>query len=161
MYIHNNYIIKEYRLIVRDLKKRKPKKKESTREDRLFRRDLSVVNHPLVAPEKRVPRHIQVARGLNLRTRGHPDNYQYMGNLIRKNDEKIIRLYGRQTYPSSSQYEYYGIVSDGGMATKITISNTKEIYNGDKVSLPLIGTSKGDFIAQIHKNEAPRYIPYL
>ena len=54
-------------------------------------------------------------------TRGYPDNYHYYGNLIRREDNKIVKLYGRQTYPGSNQYDYYGITSDGVGSAEVKI----------------------------------------
>jgi hypothetical protein len=65
---------------------------------------------------------------LNVATRGCADNYQYLGNLVRRSDNKIVKLFGRQTYPRSREYEYYGMVSDkGGNQIKVQITNTNNI----------------------------------
>ena len=133
---------------------------KQNKKDPILERDRSVLSDPLVAPFRRMPRHNYPKRNilLNIPTRGMTDNFQYMGNLIRKSDEKIVKLFGRQTYPGSPKYEYYGMMSDhGGSQIKVQISNTKELYNGDIVNIPLL--NNGKFIVQIHKLDEPRYNP--
>ena len=127
----------------------------------LLHRDYSVLNDPLKAPTRRVASHNYTGNMiLNIPTRGCVDNYQYLGNLVRRSDNKLVKLFGRQTYPRSRQYEYYGIVSDqGGNQIKVQITNTREIYNGDVVKIPILDGNTGNFIAHIHKLDEPRYNP--
>jgi hypothetical protein len=130
--------------------------------DPILERDKSVLSNPLVAPLRRMPRHNYPKKNilLNIPTRGMVDNFQYMGNLIRRADEKIVQLFGRQTYPNSPKYEYYGMMSDhGGHQIKVQISNTKELYNGDIVNIPLL--NNGSFLVQLHKLDEPRYNPNI
>jgi hypothetical protein len=128
--------------------------------DVFLKRDQAVLSNPLVAPFRRMARHVYGKNQirLNFPTRGYADNFQYIGNLIRKSDEKLVKLFGRQTYPGSTQYEYYGMMSDnGGSQIKVQISNSKELYNGDIVNIPLLNNSS--FIVQMHKLDQPRYNP--
>ena len=129
----------------------------------LLHRDYSVLHDPLKAPTRRVARHNYTGRMiLNIPTRGCADNYQYLGNLVRRSDNKIVKLFGRQTYPRSREYEYYGIVSDqGGNQIKVQISNNREINNGDVVKIPILDNSSGNFTAHIHKMDQPRYYPCI
>mgnify|MGYP006091825681 CR=1 FL=1 len=129
----------------------------------LLHRDYSVLHDPLKAPTRRVARHNYTGRMvLNVATRGCADNYQYLGNLVRRSDNKIVKLFGRQTYPRSREYEYYGMVSDkGGNQIKVQITNTREISNSDLVKIPILDNSSGNFIAHIHKLDQPRYSPCI
>ena len=130
--------------------------------DSLMERDQAVLSNALVAPFRRMPRHVYGKHKIpiNFPTRGYADNFQYMGNLIRRSDEKLVKLFGRQKYPGSTQYEYYGMMSDhGGSQIKVQISNTKELYNNDNVNIPLL--NNGAFTVQMHKLDEPRYNPNI
>jgi hypothetical protein len=143
-------------IINKIINKKRPLKKK----DPFLQRDHAVLSNPLVAPFRRMARHVYSKNNLpfNYPTRGIADNFQYMGNLIRQGDEKIVKLFGRQKYPRSSEYEYYGMMSDhGGSQIKVQISNTKELYNGDIVNIPLL--HNGSFKVQLHKLDEPRYNP--
>ena len=135
---------------------------------KVLKRDIDVVNNSLHPPERRQPMHIsnQILNSFE-RTRGEyttrVDNYHLIGNCIRKSDEKIVNLYGRQRYPGSSIYEYYGETKDStGMQTKFNIPSqrNRELYNGDTIDIPNLDTSKGKFIVNIFDYELPRYNPY-
>ena len=136
--------------------------KTKSTQDKFMKRDQAVLNNPLVAPFRRMPRHVYGNNNIpiNFPTRGIADNFQYIGNLIRRSDEKIVRLFGRQSYPGSTQYEYYGMMSDnGGSQIKVQISNTRELYNGDTVNIPLLNNSS--FTVQLNKLDQPRYNPNI
>ena len=135
---------------------------------KIIERDNQVVNNSLYPPERRQPMHIsnQILNSFE-RTRGNYttriDNYHLVGNCIRKSDEKIVNLYGRQKYPGSSIWEYYGETKDSsGMETKFKIPTirNRELYNGDLINIPILDTSKGKFVVNIFDYELPRYNPY-
>jgi hypothetical protein len=137
-------------------------KRVISQEDPFLKRDKAVLSNPLVAPFRRMARHVYGKNKipLNFPTRGFADNFQYMGNLIRRSDERLVRLFGRQTYPGSTQYEYYGMMSDNsGSQIKVQISNSRELFNGDTVNIPLLNNSA--FIVQLHKLDQPRYNPNI
>ena len=136
--------------------------KSENKQDPYLQRDHAALSNPLYPPYRRMPRHVYGNRKVpfNYPTRGYADNFQYIGNLIRQNDERIVKLFGRQKYPRSTEYEYYGMMSDnGGSQVKVQISNTKELYNGDIVKIPLLNNST--FKVQLHKLDEPRYNPYI
>lgn len=122
-----------------------------------------IANNPYVPPLKE-----HSGLPINIRTRGHPGNYQQMGVLTgqRNGKEVVLPLYGRQTYGGSDHYEYY-TASEGYHSYKIPLVKNgrdctdergcKEIYNGDDVN---VNTYGGTFKASIYKNSLPRYIPY-
>lgn len=130
--------------------------------DILMNRDYKVLNDPLTPNERRVDRsqfpRSPLLQAINIPTRGYPDNYQYMGNLLRESDERVIKLMGRETYPSSLRYEYYGLTSDpNGTEYKVNIESKNEIQDGDIVKVSALG----DFKAMINKYDTPRYNPFV
>ena len=134
--------------------------------DNLIIEDRRVIYDPIKEPVRRLPRHIfnkdSIKRYINIPTRGYPDNYQLVGLLSRKSDEKFLQLYGRQKYPGASQWEYYVRGNDlSGLETKIpiNINNDREIYENDEVDVPLLDSSKGKFKASIYKIDTLKYNP--
>jgi hypothetical protein len=144
-------------LIYNDLEKR----------EFLVERDKQAIYNEFKAPEKRLPEHAYpdryVRKAINIPTRGLPDNYQALGALVRKEDEKILQLFGRQTYPGSNQWEYYVSGADTyGFPNKmpISIKGNREIENSQNVDVPFLDASKGVFTANIYNYDVPRYNPY-
>ncbi len=135
--------------------------------DIFIERDKKVINNILVAPERRLPRHAYPPKylkdAINIPTRGYPDNYQQMGMLIRKNDEKILKLFGRQTYPGSSKYEYYVVDSNSNTDNKIPlkVNGDRELDDKQQIDLPWLDSSRGKFDVKIYDYNAPRYNPNL
>jgi predicted RND superfamily exporter protein len=138
-------------------------------EKRIFleNRDKEAIYNELKPPEKRLPEYQYpnryVKNMINIPTRGLPDNYHAMGTLIRKEDEKILQLYGRQTYPGSNQWEYYVTGADTyGFPNKMPISvkGGREIYDKQKIDVHFLDKKKGDFEANIYNFDVPRYNPY-
>jgi hypothetical protein len=141
---------------------------EITHRQKLKERDYKVVYDPLTPGEKRLPAH-QMPRGIfkdriNVPTRGQPDNYQYLGNLVRETDEKIIPVFGRQDYPGSDYYEYYMMINqDGNFGIKIPLNNgdkRREIEEEEIVKIDYFNETKGDFIYKPFDYDVPRYNPY-
>ena len=132
-------------------------------------RDRNAVDDPLHPPNRRLPRHIYPSDVKDYifesPTRGYPDNYHYYGNLIRREDDKIVKIFGRQSYPGSNKYEYYGITSDsvGGSSVKIpiTIGGDRELYDKDEVDIDFLDASKGKFILYMNDYDRPRYNPFV
>lgn len=138
----------------------------------VLKRDTDVVYSSLNPPERRQPIHISsqlpTMEETFIRSREDllkkTDNYHLLGNCIRKSDEKIVNLYGRQKYPGSNIYEYYGEAKDSsGMNVKFKISTIRnnELYNNDQIDIPMFDTSKGKFVVHLYDYELPRYNPYL
>ena len=134
----------------------------------LENRDRSVLYDPLVAPERRISSYQYpyplVATGLiNYPTRGLPENYQQLGMVTRKSDEKILQLFGRQTFPRSSQWEYYVRSEKDGFVNKIPIEtrNQKELEDGDEVTVAGMNEQNGKFIVKLFNYNTPRYNPYV
>jgi len=133
----------------------------------LENRDKDVVFNELKPPEKRLPEYQYpnryVRNRINVPTRGLPDNYHAMGTLVRKEDEKILQLYGRQTFPGSSQWEYYVTGADTyGFPNKmpINIKGGREIEDKQHVPVDFLDKKRGSFQANIYNFDVPRYNPY-
>jgi len=131
-------------------------------------RDYKVVEDPLTPGERRLPSH-QVPRGIfkrstNIPTRGQPDNFQYLGNLVRDTDDKILPVFGRQEYPGSDYYEYYLMLNqDGNFGLKLPLKGGKairEIEEDDVVEVDYFKSTPGDFRFKPFDYDVPRYNPY-
>jgi len=134
----------------------------------LEKRDREVVNDDFIAPERRDPEHIypdtEVKNIINIPTRGLPDNYQSVGVLVRREDEKILQLFGRQKYMGSNQWEYYVTGMDRyGFPNKmpIKVKGDKELFDKDKIELDWLDKSKGEFEINLYNFDTPRYNPFL
>ena len=79
--------------------------------------------------------------------------------MSRENDEKIVQLFGRATFPGSNQYEYYATTEQYGFANKIPIETKgkKEIEDGQMINIPML---KGEFKVNLYNYNTPRYNPY-
>lgn len=104
-------------------------------------------------------------------TRGYPDNYHLLGTLQKVNNDentsynpltdenKLIKLYGRQKYPGSREYEYYTSLSTGNDMTKIPIKNdNRELYNNDIINIPILNS---DYQVNMYPNEELKYNPFV
>ena len=79
----------------------------------------------------------------------------------------ILPLYGKPTYPGSSNWLYY-TSTDSFNTVKISLLHKnkdcqkeygcQEIYNGDTVTVP---SYNGEFKVSIYELDKPRYIPYV
>lgn len=131
------------------------------------KRDEDAYSDPLTAPTRRLPRHIYPTRKSDfieeVPTRGYPDSYHYYGVLRRESDNKFVKLFGRQIYPGSSQYEYYIETVESDLAVKIPleINNGREIFDGDEIDIEVLDSSKGKFRLYMNKYDRPRYNPFV
>jgi hypothetical protein len=107
-------------------------------------RDLGVLANPLIPPEKRTERPqidmtLPLLRNkyIGLPTRGSYDTYQNVGYLVNDaNPDELLKLFGRQKWAGSTQYEYYAIKSTAVDQFKIPMyEQKKELYDGDSVRL--------------------------
>ena len=129
-------------------------------------RDRNILYDPIVAPERRVDitqYPLPILQKINIPTRGYPDNYQLIGLLSRTEDEKILQLFGRPTFPGSNQYEYYVTTETNGFTNKIPIETKgkREIEDGTYVKVPIFDQNKGDFQVKLYNYDTPRYNPYV
>ena len=107
-------------------------------------RDLGVIANPLIAPEKRTERPtidmtLPLIRNkyIGLPTRGSYDTYQNVGYLTDdSNPDNVLKLFGRQKWPGSTQYEYYAIKSTAVDQFKVPMYDIrKQLFDGDKVKI--------------------------
>ena len=135
----------------------------------LKERDYNVINDPLTPGERRLPSHQYPRKPfknkINIPTRGHPDNYQYLGNLIRDTDDKILPVFGRQEYPGSDYYEYYLLLNqDGNFGLKLPLNNGKKIIELEEdqvVDINYFKSKEGNFVYKPFDYDVPRYNPYV
>lgn len=132
--------------------------------------DRSKISDPLTSPTRRSPRDqippYYLKRQLDIHTRGYPDNYQQMGILVRvstsetsDNENRVLRLFGRQKYPSSNKYEYYATINSGNDMIKIQIDNKydKELYDDDVVTISALGSDT--YKVSLYDNDTWTYYP--
>ena len=108
--------------------------------------------------------HLPTRTPINIRTRGEEVSYQQVGFVYRTEDDSSynpdennrLPLYGRQDYRGSSIWEYYVQIPKDQI--KIQLSNNKELYTDDIVSIK--GFS-GNWIVEVYENKEAKYIPYL
>jgi hypothetical protein len=133
----------------------------------LNRRDKSVLYNEFSAPERRQQEYSYpynyVKNQLNMPTRGLPDNYHLMGVLLRNNTESAFNLFGRQTFPSSNQWEYYvqGNMKDTVVKIPIKIRGDKEIEDNQTIMIPGSDPSKGAYKVKLYNYDSPRYNPFV
>ena len=107
-------------------------------------RDLGIIANPLAPPERRTERPtidmtLPLLRNkyIGLPTRGSYDTYQQTGYLVDStNSDNILKLFGRQKYPGSTQYEYYAMKSTAADQYKIPLYDIKkQLFDNDSVTL--------------------------
>jgi len=108
-------------------------------------------------------------RQINIRTRGGPLEYQQLGILTSINNTNDVRpLFGRQTYASSNQWNYYSASgSNYGARIPIFFSNNictdsrgcREINDGDYIRIGNV--SSEEYIFTKYSNNEYDYIPYI
>lgn len=130
--------------------------------------DYRIITDPLKEPGKRPPRHVIAPLignpHLNIPTRGFPDSFNLQGYLIddkstEKHDEnKMIRLYGRQVYPNSNEWEYYIEVNSNDDKFKFDLEKQKrEIFDGDQVYVDIL---KRNYTVKLLKQKGLEYNPF-
>lgn len=132
-----------------------------------------IVN-PLLPPERSNPyntHYITPIRSLgvpiNISTRGEIGEYQQVGALVNDTNDKILPIYGRQTYPGSGKWSYY-TATDKFREVKLPVFKNKrnctdehgcdEIYDKDEIDVPAYNQK---FKVTMYSLDAPKYIPYL
>ena len=135
--------------------------------------DYQKMEDPLENPRRRVARHeippMHVKGYLDYPTRGYPDNFNQFGILIRQNrlngdhENKVLRLYGRQIYPTASTYEYYTAINSGLDSIKIPLNhkrrrNRRELFDDDIIFIKELNAK---YKVQLHQFDAPLYYPHI
>lgn len=130
-------------------------------------RDRRAIKDDLTPPERRNQEYEypskEVQNIINIPSRGIPDNYHSVGVLVRKTDEKVLQLFGRQKYAGSNQWEYYVSGMDRyGFPNKmpVKVKGDKELIDKYHISLDWLDKSKGDFEVNLYDFDIPRYNPF-
>tara|TARA_B100000963_G_scaffold360818_1_gene393278 strand:+ start:3868 stop:4452 length:585 start_codon:yes stop_codon:yes gene_type:complete len=103
---------------------------------------------------------------INIPTRGET-KYVQIGILSNSDNDKVLPLYGKQTYQRSQQWNYY-TTSDSYNLIKIPLSyqgkdcmdetGCREINDGDSILIEEYGET---FKVKIYESSKFRYIPYV
>lgn len=171
-YKYNDMILDNLKKTISELKSQIKENNNLISEDverKIFlnHRDKDVLYNDFVAPERRQPEYSypynSIKNKLNISTRGLPDNYHLIGILLRNNTESAFNLFGRQTFPSSNQWEYYvqGNMKDTTVKIPIKIRGDKEIEDGQLINVPGSDSSKGNYKVKLYEYDKPRYNPYV
>jgi hypothetical protein len=149
-------------------------------DDLLTMYDRKTTFDPMHEPTKRPPRHVILPilgnPYFNYPTRGFTDTYSLKGYLVKENhhhkvdeenknegkitENQIIKLFGREKFPNSIEYEYYVIINTG-FDDKIKYfleRQTKELYDGDSVYIDII---QSKYKVKLLKDKSMVYNPYL
>lgn len=149
--------------------------------------DLRSAYDPLVEATRRPPKYITLPMinnpHFNYPTRGFTDSFSLMGYLISKekgnykvvgeegvkqekhhshdkDENKIVKLFGRQKYPNSTEYEYYVIINTGfNDNIKYSLEDQrKELFDGDSVFIDILQKT---YKVKLLKNRIFEYNPYV
>lgn len=152
--------------------------------------DLRSAYDPLVEATRRPPKYITLPMinnpHFNYPTRGFTDSFSLMGYLLlkekknhkiigqetthqemnekhskhEKEENKIVKLFGRQKYPNSSEYEYYVIINTGfNDNIKYSLDDQrKELFDGDSVFIDILQST---YRVKLLKNRTFEYNPYV
>lgn len=124
--------------------------------------DYRKLYDPLEDPTTRVDRYLlgplEYRRMFNYPTQGYPDTYRWLGILICTDDDvpknKIIKLFGRQKYPNSNDYQYYTMINMDHDQIKVHIHRRRELYDDDIVEISELGKK---YKVQLNKDDDMRY----
>ncbi len=147
-------------------------------DDLLTMYDRKTTFDPLYEPTRRPPRHVIMPilgnPYFNYPTRGFTDTYSLKGYLVKENnnhnntedhkgknsDNQILKLFGREKFPNSTEYEYFVSINTG-FDDKIKYfleRQTKELYDGDNVYIDIL---QSKYRVKLLKDKSMVYNPYL
>ena len=150
-------------------------------EDLITMYDRQTTYDPMTEPTKRPPRHVIMPiignPHFNYPTKGFTDSYSLKGYLVKdsyhthENDtgekkenkiteNQILKLFGREKFPNSIEYEYYVIINTG-FDDKIKYfleKQTKELFDSDSVYIDII---QSKYKVKLLKDKNMVYNPYL
>ncbi len=88
------------------------------------------------------------------------ETYHDAHNKHDDKENKILKIFGREKYPNSTEYEYYVIVNTGfNDNIKYFLENQRrELYDGDSVYIDIL---KSKYRVKTLKNRTFEYNPYL
>ena len=166
--ILQNNIIKSNEILKKDIikslleyntKESKISKNIDTSSENMYNEDIldkKVLYDNFVPPIKRYKSPYRNRKYINIPTQGMPDNYQLLGVAMNNDNTKAYNLFGRQTYPSSSEYEYYIIGNIDNTQIKIPLNNSKEIFDKDSIRVLELNDT---FLVNLYKYDTPKYYP--
>ena len=103
---------------------------------------------------------------INIPTRGET-HYIQIGILSNSDNDKVLPLYGKQTYQRSQNWNYY-TTTDSYNLVKIPLSyegkdcmkenGCRELYDSDSIFIAEYGET---FTVKIYESKQFRYIPYV
>lgn len=145
--------------------------------------DYDKIYDILTEPTRRVARYeipdVYFKRMIDFPTRGYPDSYSQFGTLIKVgvrtsqpgvklgtsgalyDQNRIIRLFGRQKYPSANTYEYYTAIKSGLESIKIPLKirpRRRELYQDDVIYIRELDAK---YKVNLFRFDEPRYYPDL
>jgi len=140
--------------------------------------DYHKLSDPLETPTTRVDRYllgpIELRGMFNYPVRGYPDNPRWLGILVsdddhskcadgkcsfeKDKDNKILKLFGRQKFPGSNQYDYYTMLNSGNDQIKVRLHHKKELYDDDHVHVSELGKK---YKVKLNQNDDDYYNPYF
>ena len=129
--------------------------------------DYRTLEDPLTPPFKRddymIPSQMVRPDMFGLYTSGAPGTFRKMGYLkakIPNSEYKYLNLIGRPKYNGSSIYEYYVTSTNRDDSIKFYLNKyKKELYDGDNVIIPQIGSEEFEVI--IDKDLNLEYNPLI
>jgi len=127
----------------------------------LKNRDINVLYNDLEPPERRLsinnyPDKLFMSQ-INIPTQGSPDSYQLLGFLHNDNEKFKYKLFGRPTFPTSNEWEYY--IQEDLSDIKIPLDNyKKELYDDDDIQI--LGENN-KYRVKLYKMEQLRYNPLV
>jgi len=132
----------------------------------LANKDRKTATDIMAPPVRRLPRRQiapkRIQKHFNSATQGVPENYQYVGNLVRDDDGKILPLFGREDHPRSNYWEYYIIFNENdNFGIKIPVTGNKpikELEEDEEINVPYFQGNK--FKYKPFEMERIRYNPY-
>jgi hypothetical protein len=148
----------------------KPTISESIHHDRMVDPvklyDYKKLKDPLEEPTNRPDRYLlgplEYRKMFNLPTQGYPDTYRWMGILVSDDatddKNKILKLFGRQKYPRSNEYQYYVMINMGHDQVKVHIEQKRELYDNDPVTINELGKT---YKVKLNKDDEMEYNPYF
>lgn len=133
-------------------------KNNNIRPNRPISVNITKDNENEESPLKNIP--------INIPTRGET-SYVQIGILSNSDNDKILPLYGKQTYQRSQHWNYY-TTTDSYNLIKIPLTyegkdcmketGCREINDGDNIFIDEYGES---FKVKIYESSKFRYIPYI
>jgi hypothetical protein len=127
-----------------------------------YKKIYDPLENPTKRPEKYIIGDIGIRKYLNIATQGYPDNFHLIGTITNDdtsdNFNRVLKLFGRQKYPKSNEYEYYVMINMGNDNIKVNLSNKKELYDDDVVKIDELNK---EYTVKLYKQDELIYNPFV